>query len=95
MAKFKSRIEPNVIKEPVCWNCGWFGIYPKCSAFPDGIPADIRNGEWHNEVRGDEKTFLGEPIVFVASDKFIPELKRRDAAFRAEMDARMKKAGVE
>jgi hypothetical protein len=43
---------------PLCGACAWLFIGtepPKCLAFPNGIPAEMLNGEWdHNEpIDGD------------------------------------------
>jgi hypothetical protein len=46
-----------IIREPICFGCANFLIYPECLAYPGpkGIPADIRGGARHDTLRGDER----------------------------------------
>jgi len=34
----------DIVEEAPCFFCFWLFDYPYCSAFPDGIPDDIRSG---------------------------------------------------
>lgn len=37
------------IVEPVCFYCRHLTVWPKCKAFPDGIPKNIRDGALHDK----------------------------------------------
>jgi hypothetical protein len=39
-----NKINTDTILEPVCYDCRYLISWPKCFAFPAGIPEDIRNG---------------------------------------------------
>jgi hypothetical protein len=36
--------KPRIIRETVCFGCKHLWVYPRCAAFPDGIPYEIRAG---------------------------------------------------
>jgi len=57
----------DIIREVVCFSCKWLLYYPRCMAYPEIIPQDIRDGlHDHTRERGDEELnpVTGKPFVF-------------------------------
>ena len=95
----KSRRKEGYIFEPICYSCMWLGTWPHCAAYPErngkGIPQDIRDGEWHNEPRGDEAYFMKPdyPYVYVPSTDMEREMDRQTAYMRKVIDSGEKESG--
>jgi hypothetical protein len=60
----------DVIREVPCFACKNLLLYPKCMAYIDGIPDEIRQGlHDHSIPKGDEDTDAdGKPIIFTPFD---------------------------
>ena len=60
------------IREPVCYRCANYIIWPYCLAFPDGIPQDIRDGlNDHSEPIEGDHGLQFEPITLELAERHL------------------------
>jgi hypothetical protein len=62
------------IIEPVCFNCRHLGQWPKCKAFPQGIPQSIKDkGNDHTRAVQGDNGYRFSPIVLAPKQEVPPK----------------------
>ena len=60
------------IREPVCYRCANYILWPYCIAFPDGIPQDVREGlNDHSEPIEGDHGLQFEPITLELAERHL------------------------
>jgi len=60
-------VESEIVREPPCFYCANYVIWPFCLAFPDGIPMEIRNGDNdHRQPIDGDHGFQFEPPTAIS-----------------------------
>lgn len=60
-------VAPEIIREPPCFHCQNYILWPYCLAFPNGIVQEVRDGENnHREPIEGDHGLQFEPIEIIS-----------------------------